>query len=408
MRLSLRWEIVPKDMRKPNRSGNCGPHMPMKDKTGSVDFEFDEYAYLENHPDVLASVRKGLFASGRQHFERFGHKEGRRCHAIISEAPRVFVVGAYGTRNVGDEAIFEGARRIHANAIQLYINAPRKFPAVEMYSMLRDGNKFSAGDTLVIGGGGLLYDAGAIGILVDLARRARSAGAAVRVERIGCEAARPEYHDVIAGLFRLADSVTVRSSISQQIVRDICGMDVERQEDFALELAGELPPRPERSAGVPRIGLVTGGDHMEEIGPLMNLVREFTSDRAPTPVRFVHIPHSVSHVDFRNNDEVVGAKIASGINGFLEGRHLAFSRQPFTDEPLEVLRTYAGLDGLITRRFHGLVFAHMMQLPVLGLPGDGAKNTSFIEDHPREDQLAIEAMPQIGEGFAALMRRLQA
>lgn len=382
--------------------------MLMKEDTRPVDFEFDEYAYLNNNGDVLESVKNGSFASGRQHFEMFGHKEKRRYHAVVSQGPRVFVVGAYGTRNVGDEAIFEGARRVYSNAIQLYINAPRKLPAVEMYSMLRGGNKFRAEDTLVIGGGGLLYNAEAIRILVNLAKRAREAGAAVRVERIGCEAARPEYYDVITELFGLADSVTVRSSTSQQIVRDICGMDVDRQEDFALELAGELPAPSGRSVSVPRIGVVTGGDHMEEIGPLVELVKAFSSDRASTPVRFVHIPHSASHIAFRNNDEVVGAKIAAGIAGFLEGRHLAFSRVPFSDEPLDVLKTYAGLDALITRRFHGLVFAHMMKLPVLGLPGDGAKNTSFIEDHPRRNLVSINDMKQVHDGFMELMSFVRA
>lgn len=382
--------------------------MLMKEDIRSVDFEFDEYAYLYNNIDVLESVQNGSFVSGRKHFSMFGQKENRRFHAVNSQGPRVFVVGAYGTRNVGDEAIFDGARRRYPNAIQLYINAPRNLPAVEVYSMLRGGNKFRPEDTLVIGGGGLLYDAEAIRILVNLAQRAREVGAAVRVERIGCEAARPDYHSVITELFRLADSVSVRSSTSQQIVRDICGMEVERQEDFALELAGGIPARSARQGSVPRIGLVTGGDHMEEITPLIELVKEFTSDWSATPVRFVHIPHSASHIALRNNDEVVGAKIAAGIDGFLDGRQMAFTRVPFTDEPMEVLKTYAGLNGLITRRFHGLVFAHMMKLPVLGLPGDGAKNTSFIEDHPREILTAINDMKQVRDGFVKLMSFMRA
>lgn len=375
----------------------------MTEKTRCDDFEFDECAYLNLNTDVRTSVRNGEFVSGRQHFNIYGKKEGRRFHAVDSDEPRVFVVGAYGTRNVGDEAIYDGASTLYPNAIQLYINAPRKLRAVEMYSMLRGGNKFRAEDTLVIGGGGLLFGAEPIQFLVKLAQCALEAGAAVRVERIGCEAARPEYYHVITELFRLVDSVSVRSSISQQIVRDICGMDVEWQEDFAMSLAGRVPERAMRRGSVPRIGLVTGGDHMENIAPLINLVREYSSDQSATPVRFIHIPHSASYIGFRNNDEVVGAKIASGIDTYLEGRHLGFTRVPFTDEPMEVLKTYAGLDGLITRRFHGLVFAHMMNLPVLGLPGDAAKNTSFIDDHPREDQLEINDLKLVRGGFAKLM-----
>jgi SAM-dependent methyltransferase len=39
---------------------------------------FDERAYLLANPDVAAGVTRGAIQSGRQHFEIFGHKEGRR------------------------------------------------------------------------------------------------------------------------------------------------------------------------------------------------------------------------------------------------------------------------------------------------------------------------------------------
>lgn len=367
------------------------------------EFEFDEYAYLYRNADVRNSVLEGQFVSGRQHFEIYGKSEKRPTCAAMEPGPRVFIAGAYGTRNVGDEAIFDGARCLYRNAIQLYINAPRELPAVEMYSMLRGVNKFRSIDTLIIGGGGLLYDARSIGVLADLAARAREAGAAVRIERIGCEAARPEYHSVIADLLHRADSVSVRSTISQQILRDICGLDATLEEDFALELKSKLPGRRARKGEVLRIGVVTGGDHMEDIGPLVQLIRDFSSDRSSLPVRFIHIPHSASFIGFRNNDEIVGAKISAEIGVFLEGRRHGFTRIPYKEEPIDVLKEYAGLDALITRRFHGLVFAHMMNIPVLGLPGDGLKNRSFILDHPRSNLVEIEQLSKIRDGFAELI-----
>lgn len=368
------------------------------------DFEFDEHFYVRKYPDVLKAVQDGKFASGRVHYEKFGAAEGRDCNAIASELPRVFIAGAYGTRNVGDEAIFDGARVIYPNAIQLYINAPRNLPAVEVYSMLRGPNKFRSQDTLIIGGGGLLYDRGAVRVLVDLCRKARAAGATVRIERIGCEAARPEFYTEVRELFALADAVSVRSTISQQMAHDITGREVQRAEDFATELAPRLPQAKRRSSEIPLIGVVTGGDHQEDITPLIDLIKRFSSDRATAPVRFVHIPHSASHIGIRNNDEIVGMNIAVQVDLFLEGRMHGFQRLPYSDEPLDVLQTYARLDGLISRRFHGLVFAHMMRLPTLALPGDGQKNTSFIEDHRRENLIAVDDLRQIDKGFAALMQ----
>jgi hypothetical protein len=38
---------------------------------------FDEQFYLANNPDVKASVQAGTFSSGREHFEKYGLKEGR-------------------------------------------------------------------------------------------------------------------------------------------------------------------------------------------------------------------------------------------------------------------------------------------------------------------------------------------
>jgi SAM-dependent methyltransferase len=48
--------------------------------------DFDELGYLAANPDVAAAVRRGEFASGRQHFEAFGIREGRQQSARNSEA----------------------------------------------------------------------------------------------------------------------------------------------------------------------------------------------------------------------------------------------------------------------------------------------------------------------------------
>lgn len=39
---------------------------------------FDEAAYLRANPDVAAAVKAGKLKSGRQHFDRYGHAEGRQ------------------------------------------------------------------------------------------------------------------------------------------------------------------------------------------------------------------------------------------------------------------------------------------------------------------------------------------
>ena len=49
---------------------------------------FDERAYLASNPDVAAAVSTGRLASGRRHFETFGHKERRRQRSALGDAFR--------------------------------------------------------------------------------------------------------------------------------------------------------------------------------------------------------------------------------------------------------------------------------------------------------------------------------
>lgn len=49
---------------------------------------FDEAGYLAANPDVAQAVSEGRVASGRAHFERFGHGEGRRQRLPLTDAFR--------------------------------------------------------------------------------------------------------------------------------------------------------------------------------------------------------------------------------------------------------------------------------------------------------------------------------
>ncbi|WP_375460095.1 hypothetical protein [uncultured Enterovirga sp.] len=48
------------------------------DRRGGRGISFDESEYLRCNPDVRRAVRNGQVESGRQHFEAFGRREGRR------------------------------------------------------------------------------------------------------------------------------------------------------------------------------------------------------------------------------------------------------------------------------------------------------------------------------------------
>lgn len=50
--------------------------------------EFNEAEYLEANPDVAAAVKEGNFHSGREHFEKYGAKEGRMLKRLLGRTSR--------------------------------------------------------------------------------------------------------------------------------------------------------------------------------------------------------------------------------------------------------------------------------------------------------------------------------
>jgi len=321
----------------------------------------------------------------------------------------VFAHGAYGTNNVGDEAIFDGLRIHEPQAIQLYINRGRVRECREVYSMLRGPNQFRPEDRLIIGGGGLLYDRPAIEIMLNLAGRVLEVGGVVDLLGIGAENARPEYHDVIISLVNLARTVTVRSTISQEIIRRITGREVERQDDFAFSL--KAPPRPPRDPKMflPTIGVVTTGDPREDLTAIARIIQRYAGSSAPGGrAHFVHIPHSRAYVSPRNNDVVVGHMLWSSIQISVDNRDLFFHMEPFTADPKKVLATYAELDGVVTGRFHGMIFGTLADVPILQTRAHTLKNQSFLEDYKSDKLFAAASDEELPDRFDQFIQRVRA
>jgi GT2 family glycosyltransferase len=62
------------------------PSIPAVPSYGSGE-DFDEMRYLADHPDVQAAVAAGAFPSGREHFDAFGRREGRKPRPLSAAAP---------------------------------------------------------------------------------------------------------------------------------------------------------------------------------------------------------------------------------------------------------------------------------------------------------------------------------
>ena len=370
---------------------------------------FDEGWYLSSYPDVARAISHGDFGTAVEHYLQFGSREGRLPVAPQPDNERVFVYGSFGSNNVGDEAILEGVRKIYPKCHQFYLNKRRGGSGSFPHEALMDRNFFRSGDYLIIGGGGLLYDRPTVSLMASLAKAARAAGATVDILRLGCEAAGPEYHDVIRELFSQARYATVRSTESQRVMRDILGHDLPVEMDFAFNLRGmarEIRYQPQSDL---TIGLVTASMSPQVMEAVSNFITKQTRRRQVDGMRFVHIPHSRSYFNLENNDCLLGETIwtrAAMENAWSED---AFALWPFRQEPRDCLADYRKLDGVIGFRYHSLIFANLCDLPTLAVGVDHKKVASFYEDHPSSLTFgaAIEELDSQFEPFLKCVRELR-
>lgn len=344
---------------------------------------FDEPWYLQAYPDVGKAIGDGRLPSAREHYLKFGTTEGRLPVPPDPENSRVFAYGSFGSNNVGDEAILEGIRKIYPRCHQLYHNRLRSGEGSFPQAALNNPDFFRAGDYLIIGGGGLLYDRPTVTLMADLAQAVTAKGGVADILRLGCEAASSEYHDEITRLFSLARHTTVRSTESQGIIEAITGIRCPVEFDFAFNLCPDVKRLPRKLFDQPTIGLVTASVDPGTLANLTRFIEQNTrgSRNDPTRPRFVHIPHSRSYFNFSNNDCIVAETIWAKANMHRAWSDDAFELWPYRGAPLDTLAAYKTLDGVISFRYHGLIFGKLCEIPTMAIGANQLKVGSFLADH---------------------------
>ena len=370
-------------------------------------FPFDEGWYLTKYSDIQTAVDEGAWPSAKTHFMRFGCAEGRQP-TPGAKSDRVFAYGSFGTNNVEDEAILEGIRRLYPNCIQLYHQKRRGGEGYQPHQVLGNPDFFRPGDYLMLGGGGLLYDRATVVLMTNLAKAVIKAGGVVDIARLGCEAAHADYADAIVTLFSLARRVTLRSTISQTIIRDITGKSYPVEFDFAFNLTREVRLISRRLSPTPTIGIVTATSTEADLKGLAAMMRRYTRAGMKQPIRFVYIPHSRSYFDGRNNDCVSAELLWSLMSVHEAASEDLFELRPFDPDPLSVLALYRQLDGVISSRYHGLIFGRMADIPTLALGGGLVKLRSFIDDHPSDDLMAAKDMGELAPKMVPFVEKISA
>lgn len=85
------------------RATDAEPRQPEGGEAGCPP-DFDEQVYLRLNPDVAAAVGAGALASGREHYQRYGAREGRRYQPLLGEVLEPVVVAIATTRPDGSRA----------------------------------------------------------------------------------------------------------------------------------------------------------------------------------------------------------------------------------------------------------------------------------------------------------------
>jgi polysaccharide pyruvyl transferase WcaK-like protein len=279
------------------------------------------------------------------------------------------VVGGYGYRNAGDEAILAGLLRlIGRDGVTVMSRSPVETAAthgVRSVSPARVPLELRSHPGIIIGGGGLFgRDMGLLGRFLPVAGlAAAAAGRRVALLGIGVdrEMAGPTA-SVVGALGRRATAVVVR--------------DLESQASLA-SIGVEALCRPDLSAAVPSAGRAAGLRHLELAG----------LDPGRRPV----VGLSLTAVD-----DDLGAEVARAIPALVAARPdldfclLPMSRHPFVaghndevfarrlmaasprlkllvppDDPAEVLGIFEAFSAAVCMRYHSLLFAERAGIPII-------------------------------------------
>lgn len=318
-----------------------------------------------------------------------------------------YIFGAFGTNNIGDDAILFGAHKKYTNlgdkVHPIYVNK-LVWPNALCYDsfLQEDRVHFKAPGRLLIGGGGLLHCQGAVQDYIKLASIAIEDGLSVEIQAIGTEGVSPTctYVPEVKQLCALASQITVRTKCSQNILRGL-GIKSSLTQDFAYQLRPSIPgikyAKPMFPDGI-TIGIVTSStEDYTSYTELQDLIRAYTI--GPSPINFLHIPHSRAYVDPRNNDVICGEWLWSSIYIYHADRESHYKQAPYSDT-LTTLGIYKSLDALITWRFHGLVFSELVNKPCL-LAAPSYKNMSYVQDTNRKD--LIVKSTTLDEAFTKLL-----
>jgi polysaccharide pyruvyl transferase WcaK-like protein len=313
----------------------------------------------------------------------------------------ILVVGGYGVRNVGDDAMLAGLLRQIGDdrRVTVVSRAPAETAALHGVRAISPWQSIPAlrgHRSLVIGGGGLFgRDMGALGRLVPLYGLLASAlGVKVAIHGVGIDRdMRPVVARLLRRLGRRAVRFTVRDRRSAEILA-AWGIHAEAVPDLSAGVeAGPSRRGSEllRGAGIdpkrPVVGLALTAVRAHQVAALETAVTRAMSELPD--VQFCFIPMSQHPFVEAHNDLLLGRRLQrrSPRLALLEGSH----------RPEEVMAVFGSLTAAVGMRYHGLLFAARAGTPLIPVPY-APKCDAWVAEH------GLQPVPLEGDALVSALR----
>jgi polysaccharide pyruvyl transferase CsaB len=327
--------------------------------------------------------------------------------ATRKEVFRVGISGSYGGLNLGDEAILqviitELSRTLPVEFTVFSRNSEdtRTRHAVGRVIPVRELSRgevipeIERLDLLIVGGGGILFDAEAAAFLRE-ATLAQEAGVPVMLYAIGAGPLdQPATRELVGNCLQGAQAITVRERRARQLLEDVgVRQEIRVTADPAFLLEAEpLPPDAlkqesleDRSrlvgVSVREPGVAAPDIDEKHYHALLANAADYMVDRLDADLVFVPMEHNV--LDVQHSHRVIGQMAYARRATVLKGEYT----------PGQMLSLVGQFDFVVGMRLHFLIFAALQRVPFVALPY-ASKVMGLLEAF----EMAAPPMQQVNAG----------
>jgi polysaccharide pyruvyl transferase CsaB len=313
-----------------------------------------------------------------------GHEEGSELGGLdLRPGERVLLVGGYGVRNVGDEAILSGLLRTFPAGVDVRVVSRSPSETTEMHgvgavSPLGALTALARSDVLIVGGGGIFSGhMGAMsGLIPAFGLMARVRKARVAFHGLGVYPSTPWWvRRMIRWLAPQLASFTVRDCVSARTLSS-WGVTAQPIPDLSMcmpsapaDRGAEILRSLGLEAGVPTVALCLTATERRIEASLLEAVPRLVA--ALPQVQFCFVPMSQHPKVSHHNDLLLGRRLQADVPrlAVLEAWH----------HPSDMLALFSHFTVAVCMRYHSLLFAQRAGAAIVPVPY-AEKCESWLEE----------------------------